>query len=74
MRPPICSCLEYIGDDRACPIHNAVCLKCNKTYVLGVNGTVYGCDICLGLVRNDEGLIIPNYATIEKGYSHVHRR
>lgn len=40
-----------------------VCPHCEGKYILGVNGTINGCDECLGIIRNlidntiiDEGL------------------
>jgi len=36
-----------------------VCPHCECRYLLGVNGTVDGCDECLGIIRNQmDGTII----------------
>lgn len=32
--------------------NNAVCPTCKNGYVMGRNGTVDGCDKCLGIVRD----------------------
>ena len=29
-----------------------ICPHCLGSYMLGVNGTIYGCDVCLKIVRN----------------------
>lgn len=31
------------------------CKKCGKVFVMGVNGTVNGCDECQGIVRDKSG-------------------
>ena len=33
------------------------CPLCERTYVLGVNGTMDGCDECLGIWRNLDGTV-----------------
>ena len=35
--------------------NNAKCPKCHQGYVMGWNGTVDGCDKCLGIVRDSNG-------------------
>lgn len=36
----------------------AECPKCHETYTLGVDGTVEGCDQCLGVTRALNGYVI----------------
>jgi hypothetical protein len=36
---------------------NKKCTKCLCIYVLGVNGTVKGCDKCTGVKRDKDGLV-----------------
>ena len=33
---------------------------CGDTYRLGRSGTIIGCDRCLGITRNADGMIIPD--------------
>jgi len=40
----------------------ANCNICGKSYVLGVNGIIDGCDACLGIKRDAQG----NYWTPEE--------
>ncbi len=35
-----------------------VCPHCEKNYILGVTGTVNGCDVCLQIIRNIDGTVI----------------
>ena len=39
------------------PLH-AVCEYCGKAFILGVDGTIYGCDECSGCVRRTDGTAI----------------
>lgn len=35
-----------------------VCPHCEGRYILGKNGTVDGCDVCLNVIRNTDGTVI----------------
>lgn len=37
-----------------------ICPSCLDEYVLGRTGTYYGCDRCEGIVRDANGMIIPD--------------
>ena len=44
-----------------------ICLYCEGKYKLGFDGTVDGCDACLGIVRNPvDGSIIDTPITVEE--------
>lgn len=36
---------------------SAVCPNCRKHYRMGYNGTVDGCDKCMGVVRDGDGYV-----------------
>ena len=36
----------------------ATCTHCGHEYLLGITGTIEGCDACLGIWRNLDGMII----------------
>ncbi len=35
-----------------------LCPHCEKRYVLGVSGTIEGCDTCMKVIRNTDGTVI----------------
>lgn len=35
-----------------------ICPHCEHKYILGVTGTVEGCDECLSIVRNTDGTVV----------------
>lgn len=37
--------------------NNTICPICNKGYQMGYTGTVNGCDVCLGIVRDADGYV-----------------
>lgn len=43
------------------PIVTKNCPYCLGEYSLGIDGTVDGCDRCMGIVRDRNGMIVPTY-------------
>lgn len=37
------------------------CPYCSNEYVIGRTGVVDGCDQCIGIIRNKEGMIVGTY-------------
>ncbi len=48
------------------------CPHCLRTYLMGYNGTINGCDECEGIVRNPDGTI--NYYESTRGETHITRQ
>lgn len=49
----------------------AICPDCLRLYILGVNGTVDGCDTCQHIERNIAGQIIVNADDVNDDEDHL---
>jgi hypothetical protein len=44
-------------------IQRTICPHCERPFVLGLTGTIEGCDECLEIIRNTDGTVIDNFDT-----------
>lgn len=36
-------------------MNRVVCEICGESFVMGYNGSIYGCDVCAGVIRDKDG-------------------